>query len=154
LVKKIKSSELIVQLHGKILDQQFIKLKVIAISIILMKVIFRFVNQKVKIIIFSQTKQLLIHLVKIIAQFRCKLKTKNGMVAHKLMIGLIIVFRQEQKNSMNQLLMCMINKVIIFMILTVITKVQDQNTLQEKVDTTSTWVVTLKFILRFLNSTK
>ena len=50
-------------------------------------------------------KKLLIHLVKITAQYQCNLKMEDGMVAHKLMIILIIIFQMKQKFSMNQLLM-------------------------------------------------
>ena len=62
LVKKIKSLELIVHLHGKILDKHLKRFKVIAMYIFSMKLISRFVNQKIKTkIISSLMKTLLIH---------------------------------------------------------------------------------------------
>ncbi len=96
--KKIKFLELIVHLHGKILDQYLNRLKVIAMSIILTKKILKFVNLRIKTkIISSLMKQLLIHLVKMCVQFLCKLKTENGLVVHKLTIRLIINFHKEQR---------------------------------------------------------
>jgi hypothetical protein len=127
---KIKFLELIVHLHGKILDQYFNRLKVIALSIILMKMILKFVNQRIKTkIISSQMKQLLIRLVKMCARFLCKFKTDNGMVVHKLMIRLIINFHKERIRSRKQLMNIMVDL--------------DKVTMTMNKETTSTSVVTL-----------
>ena len=120
----------------------------IAMSIILIKLILKFVNQRIKTkIISSQMKQLLIRLVKIRARFLCKLKADNGMVAHKSTIRLIINFHKEQRRCRKQYVFSYkilirfkinLNKVIILV----------------KKETTSTSVVTFKFLQRFLNSMK
>ena len=141
-----KFLELIVHLHGKILDQQSNRLKVIAMSIILMKMVFRFVNPRIKTkIISSLMKQLLIRLVKMCVQFLCKLKTENGKVVHKLTIRLIINFHKEQRRRRKQLIKIQSNgRELTF----------DKVTNLMRKETTSTSVVTLKSLHRFLNSMK
>ena len=116
-------------------------------SIILMRMILKFVNPRIKAkIISSLMKQLLIHLVKMCVRFLCKLKTENGKVVHKLTIRLIINFHKEQRTR-KQLVFSY--KIIIRFKINL-----DKVTILVKKETTSTSVVTLKFFQRFLNSMK
>ena len=127
---KIKFLELIVHLHGKILDKQFNRHKIIAMSIILMRMILKFVNPRIKAkIISSLMKQLLIHLVKMSARFLCKFNAEDGMVVHKSTIRLIINFHKEHIKSRKQLM-----KIMVYLDKVTMTMVQE---------TTSTSVVTL-----------
>ncbi len=93
-------------------------------------------------------KQLLIHLVKMCVQFLCKFKAEDGMVVHKLTIRLIINFHKEHRRSRKQYVFSYKVIIVIFKInLNKVTKLV-------KKETTSTSVVTFKFLQRFLNSMK